>query len=93
MEARVANEGLTKEQIEKLRDLRSRLLHLHKLLLEIERQNFEKKSGRVTTGELLQLVINHSQFAWLRIISALVVEIDEVLNERNLRPLKILKIS
>ncbi|HYX30177.1 MAG TPA: hypothetical protein VE863_16665 [Pyrinomonadaceae bacterium] len=80
MEDRQANEGLTKAQIAQLGDLRSRLLHLHKSLLEMERQNFEKKSGRVTTGELLQLVINHSQFAWLRIISALLVEIDEVLN-------------
>lgn len=80
MEAKQANEGLAKEQSAQLGDLRSRLLHLHKKLLEMERQNFEKKSGRVTTGELLQLVINHSQFAWLRIISALVVEIDEVLN-------------
>lgn len=80
MEAKQANEGLAKEQSAQLGDLRSRLSHLHKKLLEMERQNFEKKSGRVTTGELLQLVINHSQFAWLRIISALVVEIDEVLN-------------
>ena len=80
MEAGVANEGLTKEQIEKLRDLRSRLLHLHKSLLEMEGQNFEKESWRVTTGELLQLVINHSQFAWVRIMSALVFQIDEELN-------------
>ena len=34
----------------------------------------------MTTGELLQLVINHAQFGWLRMISALVVEIDEILN-------------
>ena len=68
------------EQLAKLRDLRNRLLHLHKMLLDMERENFERKSGRVTPGELLQLVLNNSQFAWLRIISALVVEIDEVLS-------------
>jgi hypothetical protein len=73
-------EDLSKEQIMTLRNLRRLLLHLHKSLLELEQQDFEKTSGRVTTGELLQLVINHSQFAWLRMISALVVEIDEVLN-------------
>ena len=46
----------------------------------MERQDYEKRFGRVNAGELLQLVINGTQFAWLRIISALVVEIDEVLN-------------
>src|SRR5437870_6442102 len=30
--------------------------------------------------QVLQLVINHVQFAWLRLISALVVEIDEMLD-------------
>ena len=80
MNVREAKEEISKEQLATLRDLRNRLLHLHKLLLEMERQNFERTSGRVTAGELLQLVLNNSQFAWLRIISALVVEIDEVLN-------------
>lgn len=73
-------EPLDKAQLARLRDLRNRLLHLHKVLLEMERENFERKSGRVTAGELLQLLLNDSQFAWLRIISAFVVEIDEVLN-------------
>jgi hypothetical protein len=63
-----------------LRDVRMRLLHLHQTLLEMERQSFEKAHGRVNSGELLQLVLNHEQFAWLRIISALVVQIDEMLD-------------
>ena len=40
----------------------------------------ERDFGRLTSGELLQLVINHAQFAWLRLISALVVQIDEMLD-------------
>lgn len=63
-----------------LRNARLRLLHLHRTLLEMERKSFEKIHGRVNSGELLQLVINHEQFAWLRIISALVVQIDEMLD-------------
>ncbi len=62
-----------------LGELRNKLLHLHKILLEMERADFERVSGRLTSGELLQLVINHPQFAWLRMISALVVQIDEML--------------
>ena len=62
-----------------LRDVRVRLLHLHQTLLDMERKSFETTHGRVNSGELLELVLNHAQFAWLRIISALVVEIDEML--------------
>ena|ERR1700738_383152 len=61
-----------------LQELRRSLLHLHKTLLEMERADFERDFGRLTSGELLQLVINHAQFAWLRMISALVVQIDEM---------------
>jgi hypothetical protein len=63
-----------------LRDVRVRLLHLHQTLLDMERKSFETTHGRVNSGELLQLVLNHAQFAWLRIISALVVQIDEMLD-------------
>jgi hypothetical protein len=62
-----------------LRELRIKLLALHKELLEVETRNFERVFGRVNSGELLQLVINHPQFAWLQMISAVVVQIDEML--------------
>ncbi len=61
-----------------LREARLKMLRLHKMLLEMERKRFETIHGRVNGGELLQLAINHEQFAWLRIISALVVQIDEM---------------
>lgn len=64
----------------RLRELRRNLLHLHKILLEMERADFERDFGRLNSGELLQLVINHAQFAWLRLISALVVQMDEMLS-------------
>jgi hypothetical protein len=70
-------------QREQLRDLRRALLRLHKLLLDIERAAYEKARGRVTPGELLQLVINHEQFAWLHAISELVVRIDEGLDAKE----------
>jgi hypothetical protein len=76
----VSSEVLADSQLHLLADLRLGLLRLHKALLEMERINYEKVSGRVNSGELLQMVVNHPQFGWLRIISALVVEIDEILN-------------
>jgi hypothetical protein len=76
----VSSEVLSDSQVHLLVDLRLGLLRLHKTLLEMERINYEKVSGRVNSGELLQMVVNHPQFGWLRILSALVVEIDEILN-------------
>jgi hypothetical protein len=67
--------------VKRLQDLRHKLLHLHKILLERERASYERQYGRVNSGELLQLLINNPQFAWLRTISALVVEIDEALDQ------------
>ena len=63
-----------------LRELRCGLLHLHKALLDIERAAYEQVYGSVSSGELLQLVINHEQFAWLHSISELIVRIDEMLD-------------
>jgi hypothetical protein len=64
--------------LQQLRDLRRGLLHLHKILLDQERADCEKARGSVSSGELLQLVINHEQFAWLHSISELIVKIDEM---------------
>jgi len=67
-------------QHQHLRDLRNKLLHLHRVLLETERITYEQARGRVSSGELLQLVIEHEQFAWLHHISELIVQIDEMLS-------------
>lgn len=71
---------LSEPALRHLRELRLSLLHLHKILLEMERADFERDFGRLNSGELLQLVINHAQFAWLRKLSALVVQIDELID-------------
>ena len=76
----VTSEVLADTDVHRLVDLRLSLLRLHKVLLEMERINYEKVHGQVNSGELLQLVLNHPQFNWLRMISALVVEIDEALD-------------
>lgn len=68
----------------RLGEVRLKILHLHKALLEIERKNYERIHGIVNSGELLLLAINHPQFAWLRIVSALVVQIDEMLDADEL---------
>jgi hypothetical protein len=69
------------EAIDRLKELRSGLLRLHKALLDFERSSYERFHGRVeSSGQLLQLVIQDDWFAWLRLISQLVIQIDEVLS-------------
>lgn len=62
-----------------LSELRPALLDLHKTLLDWERAAFEREHGRQSSGDMLQLLLSHPQFEWLRGISALVVRIDEEL--------------
>ena len=64
---------------QKLVALREALLRLHKTLLDMERRDYEKAHGVVTTGELFRLVVDDPQFAWLHNISEFVVRIDEAL--------------
>lgn len=75
-----AGTPMSTESRERLDGVRRSMLHLHKALLETERRAYEQVYGRIRSpGELLQLVIGHDWFAWLRQITELVVQIDETL--------------
>lgn len=70
---------------ERLRDLRTRLLSLHKVLLDDARATYEMDRGRVgSSGNLLQLVINDPWFAWLHALSELIVRIDQTVEPESL---------
>ena len=72
---------------ERLRELRIRLLDLHKVLLEDARVAYEMDRARVgTNASLLQLVIHDPWFAWLHSLSGLVVRIDETLDPKISTP-------
>src|ERR1700693_6462853 len=63
----------------KLTELRTVLLKLHKTWLDMERRDYEREHGHVSTGELFRLVLDHQQFGWLHNISEFVVRLDETL--------------
>lgn len=65
---------------QKLVALRQALLRLHKTLLEMERREYEKQHGGISTGELFRLVLDDAQFSWLHNLSEFVVRIDELLS-------------
>jgi catechol 2,3-dioxygenase len=63
----------------RLGELRTRLLDLHKTLLDDAKAAYEMDRGRIpSAGALLQLVIGDPWFAWLQRLSGLIVRIDEV---------------
>jgi catechol 2,3-dioxygenase len=69
---------MTEENRARLRDLRAKLLQLHKVLLDDARVAYEMDRGRVpSSATLLQLVISDPWFAWLHSLSELVVRIDQ----------------
>jgi hypothetical protein len=75
---------INSETREVLGNLRNLLLDQHKLLLERERGEYEKTHGAIAgPGPFLNLVLNDPQFAWLRQLSTMVVEIDEALSRRS----------
>lgn len=70
--------------LQRLRNVRSLLLRLHKALLESERIAYEQIHGRIkSSGEFFRLVIDHEWFSWLRPISQFIVQIDELLSSKE----------
>ena len=75
---------ISAESRERLRGVSRALLRLHKALLDDERAQFERVRGRIeSSGEFLQLVLHDEWFSYLRPLSALVVQIDELLDAKE----------
>jgi hypothetical protein len=61
-----------------LEELRAALLDLHRAILRAQQIRYEREHGRVASrGELLQLVVQHADFKWIRALSALIAQLDE----------------
>jgi len=71
---------LTEATRRQLQSVRTVLLRVHKTLLEFEREGYERDHGKVENSyQYLQLVMGDPWFAWLRQLSELIVEMDELL--------------
>lgn len=68
----------------RLREVRLKLLRLHKALLFSERETYEQHFGAIrSTGEFFQLVVSDEWFSWLRPFSQFIAQIDETLSSRE----------
>ncbi len=75
---------LTEKTRQQLTNVRQVLLRLHKTLLEFERQAYERAHDRIGNSyQFLQLVMSDPWFSWLRQLSELIVEMDELLAARE----------
>jgi hypothetical protein len=72
--------GIVEQNREGLRELSRRLMRLHRLLLDRERDAYEDRHGPIAPGQVLNLVLYDPHFAWLRTLSALMAQIDEVVD-------------
>ena len=79
-----SDQELTAETRERLTKIRTALLRLHKTLLDFEREGYERARGKIGNSyEFLQLVMGDAWFAWLRQLSELIVEMDELLASKE----------
>ena len=80
----MSKERATELTRDALKELRHGLLRLHKLLLDLERRDYERARGRIGNSyEFLQLVLKDPWFDWLHRLSELIVQIDESLDTRD----------
>lgn len=69
------------------RELRSAALDVHRVLVAMQRLEYERDHGRVERpAELLDLIMNAEPFAWLRPLSALIVALDQMLELADFTP-------
>ncbi|HZN01835.1 MAG TPA: hypothetical protein VFB70_20675 [Pyrinomonadaceae bacterium] len=80
----MTNERASDTTRENLKALRTGMLRLHKILLDLERRDYERARGKISNSyEFLQLVLKDPWFDWLHRLSELIVQIDETLDSRD----------
>jgi len=74
----------------KINELIKLLLNIHKELLELERQKYEDKYGKIlNNNDYFNIVISHEDFKWLRALSELIALIDEEVEQKIINEDKI----
>ena len=66
-----------------LQTVRQPLLDLHRALIEAERKDYEREHGAISAGEFLQKLISEPSLEWLKPLTGLVAQLDEVLADKK----------
>ena len=65
----------------RLATVRDSLAGLHRALLDGERREIERETGRLSPGAYLQLLLHEPRFAWLRPVGRMVATLDSAMHE------------
>ena len=65
----------------RLAGVRDSLAELHRALLDAERRDIERETGRLSPGQYLQMLLHDSRFAWLRPVGRMVATLDGSMHE------------
>lgn len=65
--------------MEQLTAVRLRLLELHRILIALEREDYERQHGRVSGAAFLRVLTTDPAFAWLKPMTALIIALDDML--------------
>ncbi len=65
----------------RLATVRDSLAGLHRALLDAERRDIERKTGRLLSGEYLQMLLHDPRFAWLRPVGRMVATLDGAMHD------------
>jgi hypothetical protein len=63
----------------RLAAVRDSLAELHRALLEAERRDVERETGRLSPGAYLQMLLGDPRFAWLRPVGRMVATLDDTM--------------
>ena len=70
---------------------RTPLLAFHQALIQAERRRFEAARGPISPAQFLQELMNGESFLWLKPLTALILTIDERLDEPATTPESLLE--
>ena len=65
----------------RLASVRDSLAELHRALLDAERRDVERETGRLSPGAYLQMLLNDPRLAWLRPVGRMVATLDATMHE------------
>jgi hypothetical protein len=63
----------------RLDTVRLRLLELHRLLIALEREDYERLHGRVSGAAFLRVLTTDPAFGWLKPMTAMILALDDML--------------
>jgi hypothetical protein len=67
--------------MERADEIRHGVLALHRAIVAFEKAGHERRHGRMTAAAFLAVLVEAEEFAWLRPLTTLIVQLDEVLDE------------